>query len=344
MANRFPLYDAVFLPIGVAALLAGCTDSTGTERALERTLIQPKTLLGVSKAATDRIQGGQPARKPIAHLYVALLDELCRYPVYQSGWIGGNPDCVFQSSNGSVAVAGDGTTLFGNYAARGPVFVYPPGWSNFAKPTRSFGDYSTILGLAVDPKGYEYVSGLSLSNKARIDVYRPNASGLEPPIASIAAPSGAAFFGLALDPAGDLYTSLNLQGNARGTVQIYANPITTPTLVRQFWDKALLVPNGISIEGPEVYVAQEANRFVHHAVTGVYAYPITASGKVSADRVIRTVNHRDIGSYHDVSALNGLLYVAADSSVAVFDASIGLQEPEQVHKSVVLASSAKIGP
>lgn len=295
--------------------------------------------------AFERVESRQSARKPVAHLYVALLDELCRYPVYQSGWIGGNPVCVFQGSNGSVAVASDGTTFFGNYAMRGPVFVYPPGWSNFAKPSRSFGDYGTILGLAVDTEGYEYVSGLSLSNQARIDVYRPNASGLEPPIASIiAAPSGSAFFGLALDTAGELYTSLNLQGNARGTVQVYANPIAKPTLVRQFWDDALLAPNGISIVGSEVYVAQEDNRFVHNAVTGIYAYPIAASGRVAADRVIRTVNHRDIGSYHDVSALNGLLYVAADSSVAVFDASIGLQEPEQVHKSVVLASGAKIGP
>jgi hypothetical protein len=114
------------------------------------------------------------------------------------------------------------------YALAGDtVLVYPPGYSGGSPPVRVLrprASIRTVKGMAVDGRGWLYLSISESKSAGRIEVYAPGASGDVSPSRTISGnrtrltSPGA----IALDGSGRLYVTNNRRQGSHGAIRVYA--------------------------------------------------------------------------------------------------------------------------
>jgi hypothetical protein len=175
---------------------------------------------------------------PPGHLYVG---EASSGHVYRFTLIRGiparTPSSVLNVPHVLIAfaVGSDGSLYLSRYdqTFRYFVDVYAPGASGNQPPVRTVAVTNVdIFALWVDPLGYLYADGWRYGIGGRVDIYPPGASQPDPPVQIISLPLPNDFAGaMVTDPQGNLYVSSSAQSNA---IYVYQNPISHPTLIRQF--------------------------------------------------------------------------------------------------------------
>jgi hypothetical protein len=267
---------------------------------------------------------------------------LARYPL--DGYRVGLPANATLNAHDAylVAVAPDGTTYVNTSGgsvgcAGGTIAAYAPMWTDSSRPLYEFLTGLYCVGqLSTDSAGNLYVPGIDQQTQppqpvsSAVFIYAP---GQTSPMQMIVAPQPAGVMQFkAAFPAnnGNLYVTVqSVTVPAKpGSVYVYANPLTNPTLVNQFSDPNLFFPVGIEASATELYV-QEYGAPHNWKYLGIHVYPITSSGTVTSTRTIRFRNLKD-RQIQTFDLFNDHLYVGDNTELAVFDALRGGRPPLQV--------------
>jgi len=137
-----------------------------------------------------------------------------------------------------IAVDGTGNMYVSNEvptedSSTGTIYVFAPGATGDATPTRTITSANVFFGIAVDTSGNIYTtenaytvdgSGDIEATTAQIDEFGPSASGAATPTKTIAISSGGQPItiaaGLRIDSAGDLFTAAQTATNATGNATL----------------------------------------------------------------------------------------------------------------------------
>jgi hypothetical protein len=227
------------------------------------------------------------------YMYVAFGTGCChnRQSIWRwalsNGYPGLNPDMKIEGYAWPLA-----TDTAGNlYGVHGQsIFMFPRGSITPSRhvdvPTTPPFSSTAVTAVMVDPNGYLYAAFHQERKQRRpvragtpangVLIYAPNASGPAPPVQVITLDD--LCYGLALDAQGELFASIQ-----HGVVQVYANPIAAPQLVRTISGPAMKGPVGIGIDDQgELYVLE----FSRARFPTVTSFPDTANGQVKPDRTI----------------------------------------------------------
>jgi len=160
-----------------------------------------------------------------------------RFPL-RGGVVASRPDSTLDVPLGfGLAVAADGTTYVSDYLHQ-RIVVYPAGARGHARPTQTIFLPLPPHELVVDPNGYMFVLLVSSRTGSSEIVGVAPTGQIVTTIADQNAKS------LAMDPQGNLYVGDD------GGFKVYANPETSPYVIRSSCVRANLVTNmAISPEG-----------------------------------------------------------------------------------------------
>lgn len=307
-----------YLALITTALLAGCAGAADS-------VTSGRPSLG----SAHFIQPASGERGPRAlavprHAYVGDIgaNAVFRYPIIK-GKLAAQPDSAVTGVDYQVSVVGiDGTVYVNRRTRGGQVAAYAPGATGNAKPTRILEAPvgSVVNGaMAVDSSSYLYVPLFHANHTQDIAVYAPGASGRAHPVAVVSHNAGAA---MAVDQGGNLYVSYD-------GVQVYANPRTSPTLVRSICFRyATASFGGMALTQKADYILKQTSA----GVRSVAAFSQNANGcpapihpviRVNQSLILESTAIEDRGLY--ITGYDGAL---SKPAIFQFDATrFGDQSP-----------------